>query len=201
MHASQLARDMGISTVIVPEAPGVLCALGLLMADVTAEFSQSRLITVTPGESSTGQPTHRAVERVFADLERRASRWIRTDGIDRASVTTSRTIEARYLGQGHGISIPVDGSVSDAADIRRLIERFHRHYEERYGYTRLDSPVTFVHFRLRVDAPGPRPRLYASRSGDRNYARALVGSRNVYIEGARRKGRRRILPCSCLLAA
>ena len=178
MHVTRLARDMGISTVVVPEAPGVLCGLGLLLADVRAEFSQSRPITVgDDGERS----AHRAIEGVFAGLERRASRWLRREGIDKSKVTTSRIIEARYLGQGHQVPISA-GTVSGRDDVRRLVDDFHTAYRGRYGYDRTGRPVRFVHFRLQVSAPGGGPGLRPSAPGDGDPGRALIESREVFLE-------------------
>ena len=185
MHVTQLAAEMGISTVLVPESPGVLCALGLLAADVRAEFSQSRLLTISDGARREGRSTLASVARVFAGLERRASRWLRIEGVDKATVETDRIIEARYLGQGHEIPVPVDVGLTRPGDLERLVEDFHRLYQERYGYARNEAPVSFVHFRLQVRAPGPRPKLRASPPGDRRHERALVETRPVYLSEAR----------------
>ena len=181
MHVTQLAQELGIPTVLVPEAPGVLCALGLLMADVRAEFSQSRLFTVVDGEVKAGRSTGRAVERVFKDLERRAARWLKAEGVDAAATTVNRVIEARYQGQGHEIPIAAGDVPPGPGYLQRLVEEFHRLHHERYGYARTQDPVQFVHFRLQVSAPGPRPRLRTSAAGDGNPARALVGTRAVYM--------------------
>lgn len=184
MHATRPAREMGISTVLVPEAPGVLCALGLLSSDVRAEFSQSRPLTLAGDGGRQDRSAERAVERAFAGLERRASRWLRQESIDRTAVVASRLVEASYPGQGHQIPVPLGPRESDAMDLTRLVERFHRLHEERYGYARSDAPVRIVHFRLRVTAPGPRPELRASPPGDGNAARAIVASRRVYLDRA-----------------
>ena len=184
MHVTRLARDMGISNVVVPEAPGVLCGLGLLMANIRAEFSQSRLFTVAedgPAHGGEGAADHRAIEGVFAALERRASRWLRREGIDKATVKTSRIVEARYIGQGHQVPVAA-GPISGPDDVRRLADEFHMAYRERYGYDRASSPVRLVHFRLHVTAPGGNPGLRASPPGDGDAGRALIERRPVYLE-------------------
>ena len=178
MHVTRLARDMGVSTVVVPEAPGVLCGLGLLMADVRAEFSQSRLFTVADDDK---RSSHSAIEGVFAGLERLASQWLRREGIDKTTVSTSRIVEARYLGQGHQIPISA-GGVSSRDDVRRLVDDFHEAYSDRYGYDRAGSPVRFVHFRIQVSAPGGGPVFRASAPGDGDASRALIERREVYLE-------------------
>ena len=182
MHACQLAKDMGIGTVLVPESPGILCALGLLMADVRAEFSQSRLLSLNEQGGNAMNAAARTVEDLFVGLERRASRWLRSEGIDKVTASIARIVEVRYQGQGHQISIAVDGVLSGKGGMERLIEEFHRSYQEGYGYARQGTPVELVHFRLQVGAPGPRPQLRTSAPGDRHHERALLGNRLVYLD-------------------
>ena len=177
MQATQLAREVGMSTVIVPEAPGVLSALGLIMAGVKVEFSQTRTLTLTDSQSP-----WRAVERVFGDLEKRASEWVRREGIDRSAVDASRVLEARYAGQGHQLPVPIKGAVRGPDDVRRAVDEFHRSYRDRYGYDHPGSPVQIVHFRLQITAPGARPKPRTSPPGDGKPDRALLERRDVYVD-------------------
>ena len=181
MHAAQLAAEMSIGTVLVPDAPGVLCALGLLMADVRAEFSQSHILSVGEDGRRHMAAAGRTVERVFASLERRASRWLGSEGIDRAAASSTRIIEMRYAGQGHQIPIAAEGCGPGPDTLKRLVEDFHNEYQGDYGYARRGTPVELVHFRVQVRAPGPQPRLRSSPPGDGNYRRAFVEVRNVYL--------------------
>ena len=181
MHATQLAAEMDIGAVLVPEAPGVLCALGLLMADVRAEFSQSHVLALDGGGGRHAPSSHRTVERVFEGLERRASRWLRSEGIDRSSAGTTRVVEMRYAGQGHQLPIVACSDGSPGGAVERLLEDFHAAYEEGYGYARRGTPVEMVHFRLQVRAPGPQPELKARPPGDGDHGRARTSTREVYL--------------------
>ena len=178
MHASQLASDMGISSVLVPESPGVLCALGLMMAGIKAELSQSRPMTV----DGDGSPSLcRTVERIFVHLERRASRWLKAEDADSSTATTQRVVEVGYLGQGFQVPVPVDGAIARPADLRRVTDRFHRMYEERYGYALPGEPIRLVHFRLQVSAAGPDIPLRETPPGDGRPGRARIGVRDAYM--------------------
>ena len=181
MHAAQLAAEMNIGAVLVPEAPGVLCALGLLMADVRAEFSQSHVLALDGDGRRHAPGSPRTVERVFAGLERRASKWLRGEGIDRSSAGSTRVVEMRYAGQGHQLPIVAYPGGSLGSTVERLVEDFHTTYEEGYGYARRGTPVEMVHFRLQVHAPGPQPELKTRPPGDGNHSRALSSSRDVYL--------------------
>jgi N-methylhydantoinase A len=179
MHATHLAAEMGIGTVLVPDAPGVLCALGLLMAAVRAEFSQSHVLALDGLRYPPG--SHRTVERVFAGLESRASKWLRSEGIDRSSAGSTRVVEMRYAGQGHQLPIVAYSNGNPRNTVERLVDDFHTSYQRGYGYARRGTPVEMVHFRIQVSAPGPQPELKTRPSGDGDYNRALISSRDVYL--------------------
>ncbi len=181
LHATQLALEMGIGTVLVPESPGVLCALGLLMADVRGEFSQSHLLIPMYSGQNKDLNASETIENVFARLEEQASRWLRVERIDKATVSTTRTIEARYAGQGHEMAISADECVTGSQGVQKLVERFHETYEDRKGYSAKDTPVEFVHFRLQVSAPGARPKIPTRPPGDGNHSRATQGARAIYL--------------------
>ena len=181
LHATQLAQEMGITTVLVPESPGILCALGLLLADVRGEFSQSHPLSPMGNSSQSGGSAFDVVEGVFSGLEKQASEWVRIEGIDKASTAITRVIEARYVGQGHQVQIIAEDKVGTPEDVQRLVEQFHSTYEQENGYSSPDMDVEFVNFRLQVSAPGPRPKLRISRSGDGNHERALIERRSVFL--------------------
>ena len=178
MHAPHLAAEMGITSILVPESPGVLCALGLMMAGIRAEFSQSQPMTV----DGDGSPSLcRIVERTFVRLERRAARWLKAEDADSSTAMTQRVVEVSYLGQGFQVPVQVDGTIAWPADLRRVTDRFHKMYEERYGYALPGEPVRLVHFRLRVSAAGAAVTLRESPPGDGGPERACIGVREAYM--------------------
>lgn len=180
MQATQLAREIGIATVLVPEAPGVLCALGLTQAGIRAEFSQTRTLVMDEARGM----VWRTVEGVFKELEKRATIWVRREGIDSSTVETSRIIEARYLGQGHQLPVAIGNEVTETKGLHKMVEDFHTLYRNQYGYHHEDSSIQSVHFRLQITAPGARPKPRPGRTGDRRPERALIGQRKAYIDEA-----------------
>ena len=102
LHASELARELDIPRVLVPIAPGVTSALGLLMADMRHDYVRTvlRLASESPPEELTGR---------FADMEEEALAQMEREGISAGGVTLLRLADARYLGQGFELEVPVDG--------------------------------------------------------------------------------------------
>ena len=181
LHATQLAQEIGVQTVLIPESPGVLCALGLLMADIRGEFSQSNILMPTYGNNEKNKTIIHSIRKVFQQLERQAIRWLEIEKINKDEASIHRTIEARYVGQGHEISIEADNFLEDPKDIDGLIDKFHAAYEDKNGYFSPKMSVEFVHFRLQLIAPGPRPNIVKIPAGDGNYSRAVYESREVYL--------------------
>jgi len=170
MHATAVARLLGIPRVLVPPSPGVLCALGLLVADVRTELSRTAL-------RRTDRTTPAELAAIFADLESRAAEWARRGGLPVEKITLTRSIEMRYARQNHELAVEV-GRRLTAADLAR---RFHQVHRRAFGYASPDEPTELVTFRVAVTLPVARPALAPSpEPGD-----VSRGSRPVYFESAK----------------
>jgi N-methylhydantoinase A len=142
LHGCALAAMLGITRVLIPAAPGVLCAEGLLAADLKAEFSRTLRAV---GEAD--------VASVFAELEREAVEWFAQEQVAPADRATSRVAMLRYHGQGGELTVPWAG------DIARTEAAFAAAHQALYGFT-LEAAVELV--TVRVEAVGrlaepPRP--------------------------------------------
>jgi N-methylhydantoinase A len=170
MHAAAVARLLGIPRVLVPPNPGVLCALGLLVADVRTELSRTAL-------RRTDRTTPAELAAIFADLETRAAEWSRRGGLPLAQITLARSIEMRYARQNHELAVEV-GRRLTSADLAR---RFHRAHRGTFGYASPEEPTELVTFRVAVTLPVARPTMVALlEPGD-----ASRGSRPVYFESTK----------------
>ncbi|WBU60871.1 hydantoinase/oxoprolinase family protein [Paracoccus albus] len=141
LHAARLARELDMTRVIVPPTPGALCAVGLLMTDLKADFAQSLLSdlsTLTPDTVSTA----------LSDLEVSAGEWFDHEGIAAENRVLQRTADLRYLGQNYELQVSFpDGEVSDQS-FATLRERFEEAHQQRYGFAPPDEKVELVTLRL-----------------------------------------------------
>lgn len=136
LHGCVLAEMLGADTVLIPPAPGVLCADGLLAADLASSFSRSVAGTAAP------------VDETFAALEREAQAWLAQEAIPPADRQTSRVALMCYEGQGGELAVPwADGLAATEAAFAAAHDRL-------YGF-RLDAPVRLV--TVRVEARGLLP--------------------------------------------
>jgi len=144
LHAADLARALGIPSVIVPRFPGALSALGLLLADARKDYSRSLLM---PAESP-----HHHIREVLDELHRIGNREMKAEGFAVKAVHHMDAVDMRYRGQSYELSIPMN---------RRFVEEFHKAHERRYGYSTPDKPVEIVNVRTsffgRSDKPTIRP--------------------------------------------
>jgi N-methylhydantoinase A len=170
MHAAAVARLLDIPRVLVPPSPGVLCALGLLVADVRTELGRTAL-------RRTDRTTPAELASIFADLESRAAEWARRGGLPMERITLARSVEMRYTRQNHELPVEV-GRRLTSADLDR---RFHRAHQRAFGYASPDEPTELVTFRVAVTLPVARPAIAAApESGE-----ASRGSRPVYFESTK----------------
>jgi N-methylhydantoinase A len=122
LHASALARELSIPTVVVPPEPGNFSAVGMLLADARLDLSKTFVGVLDQG-------TVASLTGVFAEMEAQARAALERD-FDAREVLFERHAEMRYAGQRHNIKVPISG-LADPAGIRQA---FDRDYKRRYGH-------------------------------------------------------------------
>src|SRR5207245_1960700 len=102
LHGCSLATLLGITRILIPPAPGVLCADGLLAADLKADFSQTL--------PKSGRVDPDVARVIFADLERQVDAWFAAENVAIGDSHRARFALMRYHGQGGELSVGwVDG--------------------------------------------------------------------------------------------
>jgi N-methylhydantoinase A len=143
LHANAVAELMGSFPVIVPPSPGLLCALGDLVADFRNEFART-LIRVT------SEATGEEIDGILSELEGRAREWMDAQGIDAAQQTVTFHADMRYHGQGYEIPVPIGDD---------LDERFNALHEQLYGFRMPDTASEIVNLRAVGTGDRPKPEL------------------------------------------
>ena len=175
VHASELAAELDIPRVLVPIAPGVTSALGLLMADLRDDLVRTILRPSDVLEAA-------ELNERFADMEAEAVATMEREGVAAADVAWMRVADVRYLGQGFELQAPVGAGELDEDGVARIYEKFHQSHTQLYGYAQRDSPMEVVNLRLTALAKMPRPGLAAApMNGSRNPGSARLVDRAVYF--------------------
>jgi N-methylhydantoinase A len=152
LHAAEVAEAMEMRWVVVPPHPGLMSAVGLLAADLRADFGLTCLTDATPGGWN-------VAAKALADLGERAQAWAADEKLDPAVLFHDRVLELRYRGQSSELRIPLTGSVGR---LEEVITAFHAEHRRRFGYAMPDRPVEIVTARLTARADRPSPPLEAA---------------------------------------
>jgi N-methylhydantoinase A len=156
LHAAELAQQLQIPRVLIPTVPGVLSALGMLVAAPTKDYSQTVLHGVEEGDTAVS-PWLRAY---FTAIEERAFTEMAAEGHAAANVTLHHQLDMRYLGQSHELTIELNRSergerreengeeTSRSWRSLRLADLFHEAHERRYGYRQDGAAVEVVTVRI-----------------------------------------------------
>jgi N-methylhydantoinase A len=172
VHGGVLAADLAIPTVIVPETPGVLSALGLLVANIEHE----RATTLGMRAKDT---TLQDLIRAFEPLEQECWRRMQADRVAPEQVTVLRSAEARYLGQSYELEVPIVG-VLDQQVVGRIEAAFHARHEQVYGHSSPGAEVEIVNLRAVLASPLPKPVLRQDLAVGGTHA-AQIGVRRAYF--------------------
>lgn len=146
LHACELAGALGVRQLLVPRHPGVLSALGLLMADVTDDASQALISPLAELADAPGR-----VAELVRELKARV-----TGALGEANVRLEAFIDLRYRGQSYELETPL-GLPALPQSLEAAGALFHELHRRRYGYAAPSEPVEATALRLRGSLPGTRP--------------------------------------------
>jgi N-methylhydantoinase A len=97
-------------------------------------------------------------------------------GFSAQSLALSHSIDLRYLGQEHSVTVPLDLAT---ASIESILAEFHQVHQRTYTFRLDDTPVEFVTYRLKASASVPRPEIKPLDAAGRSEEAAHKGYRNV----------------------
>jgi N-methylhydantoinase A len=147
LHASALARELSIPTVVIPPEPGNFSAVGMLLADARLDLSKTFVGVLD-------QATVANLTEAFAEMEGQARAALVRD-FDARDVLFERHAEMRYAGQRHNIKVPISG-LADPPGIRQA---FDRDYKRRYGHADSKAAAELQALHLSAFTRLRRPKL------------------------------------------
>lgn len=170
MHATALAAELNIPTVIIPAFSAVFSAWGMLMSDLRRDYI--RTLPMQLHEQQTATLFH-----TFNEMEQNALSAYQEESIGEERIRIERALMMRYQGQEHTVRVPVAGGTIDQSALTVIIDNFKQAYEQEYTY-RLDNPVEVVSFAITAYASVARPEL-KPLAQNTDIQGALKGSRQV----------------------
>jgi len=173
LHAASLARQLEIRDLIVPLEAGALCAFGMTVTDV-------RMDALTAHHADSDSVDFKAVNQIFGDLEDQLLARAEAQGFAAEEVTSIRSVDVRYPGQVHDLTVPVPAGEFGPEALAAVLGSFHSDHESRFTYSRPELPVEFRHWRVAlIKSVAPR---YAESGGESSQA-TPSGERDVVMDG------------------
>jgi N-methylhydantoinase A len=173
LHAARLADKLGIAQVLVPVDASVGSAVGFLRAPVAFEVVRS--LAARDEDFPAGR-----INELLRRMQEEATAIVAAGALG-ARLATHRSVEMRYLGQGHEIAIALPDGALRAADASRLREAYERRYEDQFGLRIGQVPVEFLTWSVSVSTRAPAPGRPPRRSAPR--AAAASASASVFDPG------------------
>ena len=171
LHAVEIAEDLGMRGILVPPAPGILCAQGLVVADLTESFVAT---CRTPLDGDLG-----AVGRSLERLLERARAWWEAERVSPDDAAGTLVLDMRYIGQNYELPVAVPANwglaLPPPGEMARL---FHHAHEQSYGHHDPGAPIEIVN--LRITAVGRLPDIASARPPS-GHAPRSTGTRSVWF--------------------
>ena len=178
MLACFLARELGMTHVVVPPTPGVLSALGGLIADVKNDF----IATVFLDLDESAMPI---IRDTCAALESRAVRWLRKEHGYRGAHRLVYSADMRYRGQSYEIETEIDSDDVARGNLAGIAEAFHRRHEQVYEHADREAAVQVINLRMVIVGTSPTPEFPVSWCVEA--VPEPAGELQVFMDGARRR--------------
>lgn len=172
LHAVEVARELHIPTVIVPNYPGQFSALGMLMADIQHDYVRTYYKALEQADFA-------QVQAISNELMERGRQTLESEAVSAEAMIFQRFLDIRYIGQEFAIPIPIPAEYIDRADREAIREAFNAHHKRKYGYHAADKHVEMVNIRL--SAIGKRRQLALPALDPVQREEPLIGKRLVYL--------------------
>jgi N-methylhydantoinase A len=175
LHAVEVARELHIPTVIVPNYPGQFSALGMLMADIQHDYVQTYYRPLA-------QTDFAALRRICNGLIEQGRMRLERENVPADAMFFQRFLDIRYTGQEFSIPVPVPADYIDAGDTEAISEAFNDVHERRYGYHTPEHALEIVN--VRVSAMGRRKQVELPVPEPSGSGNPLAGKRMIYFENS-----------------
>lgn len=173
VHATGVARLLGLPHVVVPPVAGVGSAYGLLLAPISFDFARTRV-------GRLGQLDVEQVNSLYEEMEGEGRQVVKEGGVS-DEIQVARTADMRYVGQGHEIRVPIPSGELNQGSREAIQAAFDEAYRKAFGRICDGVPVESVHWRVTVTGPKPVPPPLRVAADSES---AVKGVRDVlFVEG------------------
>jgi N-methylhydantoinase A len=175
LHAVAIAREIGIREVIVPFAPGVFSAFGMLFSDLRYDY-------VRTGLTRLEDASFEEITRIYKELEDQGRAAIAATRVAPQKIAIKRAADMRYVGQEHPVTVDLPVSVFTKQDRTAIKRHFDELHLARYGTSAPQEPAEIVSLRTTVTGVMRKPPQDKIKRGSASPPRAAAtGKRKAFF--------------------
>ena len=176
LHAVDVAREIGIHNVIVPAAPGVFSAFGMLFSDLRYDYVRTHLMQLADASFD-------EIEAVFKELEQNGRDAITATSVKSHKIMVKRALDMRYVGQEHPVTVELPMRIFQKQDRAAIKRHFDNDHLQRYGTCAPDENAEIVSLRVTVAGLMRKPPQEKIRKGTCKPPKsASTGARKVWFD-------------------
>ena len=177
LHAANMAKELGIGTVIVPPMCGNFSAVGLVVADIQHNYVKTlakKDYEIEPHE----------LLNIFRGMEEEGLKQLREEGVKEDDIISEWSADLRYEGQSWELNFPIEpADPFDRGNMRKIMDDFHQLHQRIYFYSERNETVEFVNLRVKSVGKNPALTLPKGQGGLDRATEAMKETRDVHFEG------------------
>ncbi|MDA5093715.1 hydantoinase/oxoprolinase family protein [Aliiroseovarius sp. KMU-50] len=158
-HITALAREMGISKVLISKLASGLCAYGQIISDVKYNYMAPAPIRLEGAEAA------EKLDGLFKSLEERGQEDLAGDGFSEDRISIRRSLDMRYVGQVHECTVEIDPFDVTEATLEDIKAAFHARHKELYTYDEPNSAVEVVNVESTIAGHVDKPKRMTIAAG------------------------------------
>jgi len=176
LHATAVAREIGIRKVIIPRAPGHFSAFGMLFSDLRYDFVRTWFTKLD-------DLVFEEFEKIFTELESEGRAAIAESSISPREITVERALDMRYVGQEHSVSVDIPHRLFQSQDRKAIKDLFDQVHNQRYGTSAPAERAEIASLRTAVTGVVEKPLLERIAAGAAAPPpKASTGTRKAYFD-------------------
>jgi N-methylhydantoinase A len=178
LHASAIAREIGIRKVLIPHAPGYFSAYGMLFSDLRYDYVRS-VFRQLDGLS------FKEIDAYYAEMEDEGRAAMAASQIRPEEIVFERAADMRYFGQEHAVTVDLPQVFFASKDRAAIKNHFDEVHKVRYGTSAPKEAADIVSLRVTVLGRMKKPpRNAVEAGGPQPDEEALRAHKPVYFRSA-----------------
>ena len=176
IHAVPIARELGITRLLVPRESSVFCAAGMLLSDLKHSYVRTCAMVGSLVD-------FQRIRDCLAEMASLARSTFQEEQVEESSIELKFSADLRYVGQFNEVEVTgLEDGVIDDAKWQTLVQNFHALHDERYGYAMPEAEVELINVRLLATGLTPKPLNRKQDMQDEDASHAIKGERQAWFD-------------------